>query len=127
MHFGLPHGIHAVNGARNVHQLNVAEKGQEYGHIRRPVRPLGIFISLMALTYLARDAGSLRGPRRVPRAETLSRCSQRDCWRHPPTHISARGNVIVATNGCTAMKAIVILSPPPPSSCSERCRKERRW
>ncbi|KAJ7891532.1 hypothetical protein B0H13DRAFT_2529895 [Mycena leptocephala] len=53
MHFGLPRGIHAANGA---HQLNVDEKGQEYGHIRRPS-----LISTPAHCH-ARDAGSLRGP-----------------------------------------------------------------
>ncbi|KAJ7817795.1 hypothetical protein B0H13DRAFT_1922681 [Mycena leptocephala] len=46
MHFGLSHSIHAVNDARNVHQLNVAETGQEYGHIRRPALFAGPIVSL---------------------------------------------------------------------------------
>jgi hypothetical protein len=48
MHFGLSHGIQAANGTRNLHQ---DEKGREHGHIRRPVRPLRIFISSTYLTY----------------------------------------------------------------------------
>ncbi|KAJ7310784.1 hypothetical protein DFH08DRAFT_898361 [Mycena albidolilacea] len=143
MHFGLPRGIHAANGAHNMHQLNVDEKGQEYGHICRPVRLLGLFMSPTGSTYLDPSSCSIFGgqimpirtesseldfdpcslprarcrlssrARRVPRPETPACCSQRHFWRHPPSTSPLAETPSWQPMDTRLCKAIVVLSLPP--------------